>query len=400
MGISEQMSSHQADTNDAVAGTDQKNPEKSGLRVIFAGGGTGGHLFPGIAIAREFVCRQSGTRILFISSGRPIEEKVLAKTGFEIAMIRVEGIKGKSLWSKIKSVMILPRGVLESMALLLRFKPDMVMGMGGYAAGPMILAAWILRVPRAICEQNKLPGVTNRILSRFSNRIYVSYKDTEINAPVEKIRVFGNPVRKEIVQKLKKDGKDAQGKNQGFTVLILGGSQGAHGLNMTVVDALGHLAHLENYRFIHQSGSADESVVRKAYDEKKINHTTAAFFDDMASLYREADLVICRSGATTIAEVTIAGSVVIFVPFPHAADNHQVFNAKPLVDEGAAEMILERDLSAKILAKRIEFYAEHPDACAMMKEKIRTFGKPYAAQKIVDDIYELLNQKIQVPCAA
>jgi UDP-N-acetylglucosamine--N-acetylmuramyl-(pentapeptide) pyrophosphoryl-undecaprenol N-acetylglucosamine transferase len=170
---------------------------------------------------------------------------------------------------------------------------------------------------------------------------------------------------------------------------------------MAVVEALAHLGRPGKYRFIHQSGTADEPVVAKAYDEKKITHTTAAFFDDMASLYREADLVICRSGATTIAEVTIAGCAVIFVPFPHAADNHQVFNAKPLVDEGAAEMILESNLSGKTLSERIEFYAGNPDVCAKMKDKIRAFGNPDAAGHIVEDVSQLLEAKsAKMLCAA
>jgi UDP-N-acetylglucosamine--N-acetylmuramyl-(pentapeptide) pyrophosphoryl-undecaprenol N-acetylglucosamine transferase len=401
MGFSEQINLNRAQTDDSRTGTDLKKSEKSGLRVIFAGGGTGGHLFPGIAIAREFENRYPGTRILFVSSGRPIEEKVLAKTGFETAMIRVEGIKGKTLWSKLKSAMILPRGLLGAIALLFRFKPDLVMGLGGYSAGPLILAAWMLRIPRAICEQNQLPGVTNRILSHFSDRIYTSYNDTDLNAPAEKIRMFGNPVRKEIVKRLQEHREDVLEKNQAVTVLILGGSQGAHGLNMAVVAALEHLGYPEKFRFIHQSGTADEPVVANAYNEKKIVHTTAAFFDDMASLYRQADLVICRSGATTIAEVTIAGCAVIFVPFPYAADNHQVFNAKPLVDKGAAEMILESDLTGRSLAERIEFYAGHPEVRSQMEGKIRAFGNPDAAARIVEDAYQLLDTKsVKMLCAA
>jgi UDP-N-acetylglucosamine--N-acetylmuramyl-(pentapeptide) pyrophosphoryl-undecaprenol N-acetylglucosamine transferase len=208
-------------------------------------------------------------------------------------------------------------------------------------------------------------------------------------------------VRKEIIKKLQEQETNARSENQGFTVLILGGSQGAHGLNMAVVASLSHLAQPEKFRFIHQSGTTDEPIVAKAYDEKKISHTTAAFFDDMASLYRQADLVICRSGATTIAEVTIAGCVAIFVPFPYAADNHQVFNAKPLVEEGAAEMILESDLSGRMLAGRIEFYAKHPEARIMMKEKIRAFGNPDAADWIVSDVSRLLEAKsVKMLCAA
>jgi len=395
MGLSKQIKNVSGDTADHRDILGKKNLKKSGMRVIFAGGGTGGHLFPGIAIAQEFERTGSGSRILFVSSGRAIEESVLAKTHFEKAAIRVEGIKGKGIWSKLKSVFILPKGLAGAVGLLWRFKPDVVIGMGGYSAGPLIVAAWMLRIPRAICEQNKLPGVTNRLLAHFSDRIYVYYKDTDLKASLDKIRVLGNPVRREIVERLQTAGEKQNGADAGrkFVVLILGGSQGAHGINMAVIDALGHLRDPEKYKFIHQSGEVDAEAVRNAYEKRKITNTTAAFFDDMAGLYQEADLVICRSGATTVAEVTIAGCAVIFIPFPHATDNHQVFNAKPLVDEGAAEMILESQISGKLLSERIEFYAGHPDLCSQMKGKIRKFGKPDAAERIVEDIYQLLRKK-------
>jgi UDP-N-acetylglucosamine--N-acetylmuramyl-(pentapeptide) pyrophosphoryl-undecaprenol N-acetylglucosamine transferase len=370
------------------------------LGVVFAGGGTGGHLFPAIAIAEEFQDRNPESRILFISSGRPIEEKVLSKTGFEKLIIHVEGIKGKRMWVKLKSLIILPKGLFSAMGLLMRFKPDVVIGMGGYSAGPVILSAWMLRISRVICEQNKLSGVTNRLLSYFADRIYVSYEDTSLTSSAEKIRLTGNPVRKEIVKKLRPHEKSLTGSQQ-FTVLVLGGSQGAHGLNRAVIDALQFLKNPGKYFFVHQSGALDEDMVKKAYRENNIAHMAAAFFDDMACLYRSADLVICRSGATTVAEVTIAGSAVIFVPFPHAADNHQVFNAKPLVDAGAAEMILEHQISPKSLSEKIEYYASHPEALAKMKDKIGRFGKPDAAQRIVEDIYQLLAKRMErMQCAA
>lgn len=375
-----------------------------GLRIVFAGGGTGGHLFPAIAIAEEFQRRNSNSRILFVSSGRPIEEAVLSKTGFAKTLIRVEGIKGKRLWVKLKSFIVLPMGLFGSMRLLIQFKPDVVVGMGGYSAGPVIFAAWMLRIARVICEQNKLSGVTNRILAYLADRIYVSYKDTNFSASAEKICVTGNPVRKEIVKRLQMPGKEAMAdgaEKDLFTVLILGGSQGAHGLNMAVVEALSHLNNPERYHFIHQSGVFDEGVVKNAYRERGVAHTTAAFFDDMATLYRKADMVICRSGATTVAEVTIAKSAVIFVPFPAAADNHQVFNAKPLVDEGAAEMILEHQLTGKSLSEKIEFYAAHPEVLLQMKERISKFGKPDAAALVVEDIYRLLERRTtRMKCAA
>ncbi len=396
MGISKQISSHRP-----LGIQGHEIPKHPGLRVVFAGGGTGGHLFPGIALAKEFEARFPGSRILFVSSGRPIEEKVLSKTGYETAFIQVSGIKGKSLWAKFKSAMILPKGVLTAVALLRKFKPHVVMGLGGYSAGPVILGAWMLGIHRAICEQNQVPGITNKILARFSDRIYVAYTNTPLKAAPEKIRVFGNPVRREIIESLQKAGNDSGGLQKVFTVLILGGSQGAHGLNTALVEAVGHLNHPEQYRFIHQTGEADSAMVQRAYDEKKISHTTVPFFEDMASLYRQADLVVCRSGATTLAEVAIAGCAVIFVPFPHAADNHQVFNAKPLVEAGAAEMILEKDLNGHVLAQRLEFYAKHPEIRAQMKKKIKTFGYPDAAERIVEDVSALMGAKaMTLSCAA
>lgn len=400
MGVAEQLKDRPVTSGDKQKMQEATKTTVPPLRVVFAGGGTGGHLFPAIAIAEQFYDRNRESRILFISSGREIEEKVLSKTGFEKVMIHVEGIKGKRMWVKLKSMIILPMGLLSAMKLLMRFKPDVVVGMGGYSAGPVIVAAWMLRISRVICEQNKLSGVTNRLLSSFADRIYVSYEDTDLTSSVEKICLTGNPVRKGIIQKLRQHEKSLTGPPL-FTVLILGGSQGAHGLNKAVIDALEFLKDPEKYFFIHQSGALDEEVVKKAYQKKNIAHTAAAFFDDMATLYRRADLVICRSGATTVAEVTIAGSAVIFVPFPHAADNHQVYNAKPLVDDGAAEMILEHQLSGDSLSKRIEFYAAHPDMLARMKEKLGKFSKPDAAERVVEDIYQLLAKRTDgMQCAA
>ncbi len=216
-------------------------------------------------------------------------------------------------------------GLIQSATVLIKFGPDVVIGLGGYSAGPVVVAAWLLRIPRVIQEQNVIPGITNRLLARFADLIFTSFPDTAIAAPIEKICFTGNPVRDEIIKAFD---ASASEKNRRFTVLILGGSQGARGLNRLVIAALDHLKETDRFRFIHQTGPADLQDAAIAYAEKDIANTTAPFFTDMAALYARADLVICRAGATTVAEIIAAGKPAVFIPFPHATDNHQVYNAQ------------------------------------------------------------------------
>lgn len=361
--------------------------------VVIAGGGTGGHLFPGIAVAEEFRRRNPVCRIVFVSSGRPLEERVLSASGFEKAVIPVEGIKSRGPMAKLKSLAMLPLGFARAVMLLLRIRPDVVVGMGGYSAGPVVLGAWMLRYRRVICEQNRQPGMTNRILARFAQRVYVSFPDSFDNVPAEKKMLTGNPVRRRILEALSapENGCPAkQASSDRFNVLILGGSQGAHGLNLAVIRAMDDLADKENYHFIHQSGTADADAVAAAYREKGFSAVVAPFFEDMAGLYRGADLVICRAGATTVAEIAVAGKAAVFVPFPYAADDHQMFNALHLVEAGAAEMILEKDLSGCDLAGRIAFYRRNPGKLTAMQAAMKGFGRPDAAEKIIDDISRLI----------
>jgi UDP-N-acetylglucosamine--N-acetylmuramyl-(pentapeptide) pyrophosphoryl-undecaprenol N-acetylglucosamine transferase len=376
MGISETIK------NDPVA--------DEALRVVIAGGGTGGHLFPGIAIAEAFVKRQAKTEILFVTSGKKIEETVLAHTPYAKKRISAEGIKGKSIIAKLASIMKLPRGLMDSFRLLAAFKPHAVIGMGAYSAGPVVLAAWMMRMPRVICEQNSIPGLTNRMLAGLAKRIYVSFPEVQFKDS-DKVYFTGNPVRDEILQLIKKNAPaQSDQKQAGFTILVSGGSQGAHRINMAMLEAVDCLKDPGHYTLIHQTGVADADMARGAYQQKNIRHEVSPFFTDMAARYGQADLVICRSGATTVAELTAAGRPAVFIPFPFATDNHQVFNAKALVDAGAAEMILEENLTGKLLAERIEYYAGHPDTLALAGEKIRQFSRPDAADKIVDDIYLII----------
>jgi UDP-N-acetylglucosamine--N-acetylmuramyl-(pentapeptide) pyrophosphoryl-undecaprenol N-acetylglucosamine transferase len=363
------------------------------LRVVIAGGGTGGHLFPGIAIAQEFLEKNAGNNILFVGTGKPFEISILSETGFAHKRITAEGFKGRGVWHQLVSISKVPKGIIESILILKDFKPHIVIGVGGYSAGPLVMGARLLGIKIVLHEQNILPGITNRILSRFADRIYVSFAETIMGVTPKKIRFTGNPVRKEIVQCAeisRNTDMQAPKKEKKFTILILGGSQGAHRINMALLEALLYLENRKNIFFVHQTGTQDETQVKQRYDEYGIENDTRAFFKDMALQYQNSDLIICRAGATTVAEIKAVGKGVIFIPFPFAADNHQVLNARSLEKAGAAEMILEKNLSGKALAERIDFYVQRPEALQQMASRSRGLGRVDAAAMIVDDCYELV----------
>ncbi len=368
-----------------------QTPSRS-LKIVIAGGGTGGHLFPGIAIAQEFEARNAASRIIFMSTGNPLERSVLSKTGYRLQTITAAGIKGLGLWNQIRSGLKIPKGILEANRILKKISPDLTIGLGSYSAGPVVFAAWLRRIPIVVHEQNILPGITNRILSRFATRIYISFKNTRSHMDPQKVHWTGNPVRQDILDSAARiiDPKTDESGTKPFTVLIIGGSQGAHRINMAVIEALDHLRELEHLHFVHQTGQADEQPVREAYRRSKVDGTVQAFFDNMAGQYGRADLIICRAGATTVAEITALGKAAIFIPFPFAADNHQVLNAGSLSDVGAAEILTEKNLSGKILSEKIAYYAAHPAELENMSAKALQFGKPDAARNIVDDCYRLL----------
>lgn len=370
------------------------NTNKMGHRFLIAGGGTGGHLFPGIAIAQEVMTRSPKNKVLFVSSGKPFEKDILSKNGFKHITISSGGIKRLSLQQQFRSAIKIPKGILQSVFILKTFKPSIVIGVGSYSAGPVVIGAWLMRIIVVLHEQNTIPGITNRILSYFAKRIYISFEDTKQRLKSRKVYYTGNPVRKGFLEQAavsNRTHKNSSDKKNLFTILILGGSQGAHALNMAVIESLTHLKDNGNFFFIHQTGVQDEREVKHAYQSLNISSVIQAFFDDMVQQYKQADLVICRSGATTVAEITAMGKSAIFVPYPFAADNHQAVNAKSLANIGAAEMILEKDLCTKLLTRRIEYYASHPDALSLMAAKAKQMGRPEAAKIIVDDCLRLLN---------
>jgi len=370
-------------------------PSEENIRVIIAGGGTGGHLFPGIAVAEEFIKRNENNRILFVSTGNTFEKTVLGKSGFELKQITVEGIKGRSFGNQFRSLMKTPLGILNALRIIHHFNPDLVFGVGSYSAGPVVLAAWFMRKKIVLHEQNILPGVTNRILGRIAHRIYISFRDTQAKFNPEKTILTGNPLRRSILECIKESDPpemEKENKKKVFTVMIIGGSQGAHKINMAVMDALAVFGDKTEYHFIHQTGENDQVAVSEAYEKHNVSATVGSFFSNMKDLYQQTDLMICRAGATTVAEVTAIGKCAIFIPFPFAADNHQFLNAQALIKSGAADMIDESELNGKILAEKLDYFRSQPKILKTMAAAAKKFGKPDAAVHIVDACLELLDR--------
>jgi UDP-N-acetylglucosamine--N-acetylmuramyl-(pentapeptide) pyrophosphoryl-undecaprenol N-acetylglucosamine transferase len=341
-------------------------------------------------VAEEIRARGSRNRVLFVSRGNAFERAALARAGFPLETISVEGLKGRGLWNQARVLFRLPWGVAQSARRLRVFRPELVIGLGSYSAGPVIMAAWLLGIPIALCEQNTLPGITNRVLARLADRIFTSFERTGGFDP-DRVLWTGNPLRREIVSAAAKGPcAEPAAPRRPFTVLVIGGSQGAHSINMAVAAALDRLCDRNRFFFIHQTGAADETRVREDYRRAGVDARVQAFFEDMDIQYRQADLAICRAGATTVAEITALGKPAVYIPFPFAADDHQRLNAQRMVEAGAAEMIPEEQLSAARLGERIGFYAAHPEVLARLAERAARLGKPDAARRIVDECYRLI----------
>ncbi|NOX24936.1 MAG: undecaprenyldiphospho-muramoylpentapeptide beta-N-acetylglucosaminyltransferase [Deltaproteobacteria bacterium] len=354
--------------------------KKQSPRVIITGGGTGGHIFPGIAVAQEIKRRYAGARLLFAGTGRLVDRQAMRQYGFETQVMHGSALKGGSLGQKFKTLVKLPRNLFEAGKLIWAFKPDLVFGVGGYVTGPVIMAARLLGVATAIHEQNSVPGLANRILGRIAGRIFLSIPASEKYFNPAKCLCSGNPVRRDILAV----GRVAAERP---VLLVLGGSQGAHAVNrlLPAAAALAKDRLPVGFKVIHQSGVTDEAAVRQAYADHKINAEVAAFFSDMAAVYQRAALVVGRAGATTLAELTVLGQASILIPFPSAADDHQRKNADYLVKEGAARMLAENELTPEILAAEIVSIMTNRDLRRQMAENAAGLARPQAARVIVDE---------------
>jgi UDP-N-acetylglucosamine--N-acetylmuramyl-(pentapeptide) pyrophosphoryl-undecaprenol N-acetylglucosamine transferase len=358
--------------------------------MLVAGGGTGGHVFPGVALAEEVVGRHPENDVIFVGTPRGLEAAVVPAAGFPIELVEIRGLKGKGLRGVLGGLLLLPGALWRCIGVLRRWQPDVVVGVGGYASGPVVLAARLLGIPSAVQEQNAFPGITNRILGRLVDAAFTAFPEAGRHFPRRKVFQLGNPIRRMLLENYVRP----SAAHERLRVLVFGGSQGAHALNMRVVEALPHLADLRGeIEFVHQTGAKDRGAVENGYRACGFEPDVRAFITDMSAAYAAADLVVCRAGATTLAELTVCRKPSILVPFPYAADNHQVRNAESLVEAGAAVMIEERDLTGEVLAREIRGVLSDPARREAMARAAGRLGSPQAAREIADVCTELVARR-------
>jgi UDP-N-acetylglucosamine--N-acetylmuramyl-(pentapeptide) pyrophosphoryl-undecaprenol N-acetylglucosamine transferase len=365
-------------------------------RIMVAGGGTGGHLFPGIAVVEELRRQLPDVDALFVGTERGIEARVLPARGERFVAMDVRPLVGRSKRELAQNVALMPRAALQALSIVRSFRPEVVLGLGGYASGPILMAAAAQGVKTALLEQNAYVGLANRMLAHVVGRAYLTYESTAMQFGERRARVLGNPVRRALVEAAYRAASDPVGTEaRARKVLVLGGSQGARALNEQVPKALaragltrtGALSHV---RVLHQTGAAMVDEVRGRYAELGIDADVTVFIEDVAGAYLDAALVVARAGATTLAELCAIGRPSVLVPYPFAAADHQRKNALALEQQGAAIALPEPDLGVVALADHVRTLLEHPDRRRAMSEAARRAGKPDAAAAIVDDLLEWL----------
>jgi UDP-N-acetylglucosamine--N-acetylmuramyl-(pentapeptide) pyrophosphoryl-undecaprenol N-acetylglucosamine transferase len=357
------------------------------MTVVIAGGGTGGHLYPGIAVARELLRRMPDAVVTFAGTARGIESRVVPREGFTLDVIRSAGLKGKSPVALLRGLALLPLGGVDAWRILARRKPALVIGVGGYSSGPVMLAAAARGIPTMLLEQNAVPGLTNRLLSRVVSAAAVTFESTA-GFFGRRGFVSGNPVRPEFLASGAEPDEPRGSRPPG--ILIFGGSQGAHAINMAMVEAAPRLAaHRGGMAITHQTGERDLDLVRDAYRQAGLDARVEPFLYEMDREMSAADLLVCRAGATTIAEFTAAGKPAVLVPLPTAADDHQRKNAEVLAAAGAAELIEQKDLTGAALADCIVALATDGARRSAMAKAAHRFARPDAARVIVDRALEL-----------
>jgi UDP-N-acetylglucosamine--N-acetylmuramyl-(pentapeptide) pyrophosphoryl-undecaprenol N-acetylglucosamine transferase len=357
-------------------------------RIMVAGGGTGGHLFPGLAVVEELRRRVPGLEVKFVGTARGIEARILPSRGEALELLKVTPLKGQGMGARFKSFARIPAAMKEASSLMRDFEPDLVLGVGGYASGPVLLSASLSGRPTALLEQNAHVGLTNRILARFVDRAYITFEQTERVFGKNRSRLTGNPVRHEFVEHARLAIADPEGfESRARSVLVLGGSQGARKLNEDVPRALAQagLAH-RDLEVVHQAGESMRDEVEATYRELGIRAKVVTFIDEIARAYSNAALVVARAGATTLAELCAIGRPSILIPFPFAADDHQAKNAKALEEQCASICIRESELEADALGELIGGLLDDAAKRQAMARAARGHGRPDAAAAIVDDM--------------
>jgi len=359
-------------------------------RVMIAGGGTGGHVYPGVAVAEEVLRRNPEAEVVFVGTERGLESRILPKLGYRLETITVSRLKGGGLWGRIKGLFRLPVGMFQSWRLLRKNKPQVVLGVGGYASGPALLSAWLTRRATAIQEQNATPGMTNRWLGKLVRAVFLGFAAGEAAFKKKKTVFTGNPIRAALAARLAEaPEKSAADAPHALRVLVFGGSQGARFLNERVPATIAALVAAQpglDVTVVHQTGPAEEEITRGRWSDLGLSErvTVVPFIDDMVSAYAAADLAVCRAGALTVAELTAVGLPSLLVPFPFAADNHQEANAKVLADAGAGHLVRQDGWDDAEVAGYLAALAADRPRLAQMSEASRALARLDAARLIVD----------------
>lgn len=358
-------------------------------RVVIVGGGTGGHLFPGIAVAQEFQHNHQA-EVTFLTTPKPVTIQILEKYQLPWEAVASRAVKGMGLLNRMRAWFGVPGHILAARGTLKKLQPDLVLGVGGHASGPVGVAAWTLGIPLAIHEQNAIPGLTNRLLGRVADRVFLSFPDESGHFAADKSRWTGNPIRPEFF-----DAGPPRPETP-FTLLVMGGSQGAHHLNMEVLNALPGLgAYRDRLQFLHLTGEPDLDLVQQGYQDAGFAAEVAAFTPEVAAWMARAHLLVCRAGASTLAELTARGRGALLVPYPFAANNHQEANARFLENAGAAILILNKHFTGELLVDTILQFFGQPERLRAMEEASLRLAKPQAAREIVEGCLEMLGSQDQ-----
>lgn len=354
------------------------------MKVLIAAGGTGGHIYPGIAVAKEIMRRDAASEVLFVGTSRGLEKKIVPENGFQLSLITSVGLKSVGVIGKIKGLGVLPISFIESAKLLREFKPDVVVGAGGYVSGPVLLIASLMKYPTLVMDSNALPGFTNRKLARFIDKAALTF-DEALPFFGEKGIVTGNPVRKEFFE------VPPRKRGDKTNILVFGGSQGARAINNAMTNALPLLeSRSEKLRIVHQTGEADFEKTREMYGRSRIDdHDVRPFISDMFVEFGNSDIVVCRAGATTCAELGAAGKASIMIPLPTAADDHQRKNAEAFERAGASRMLIQADLNGESLADLIAELIDSPEVISAMEASAKKLGRVDAAEAAVDIIQQM-----------
>lgn len=360
-----------------------------GIRVLIAAGGTGGHVYPGIAIAEAIRERFDDAEVSFVGTELGLEKRLLPAAGYELSFVRASRVKNAGLLQRLKGILRLPIGMLDANRVVSRFKPDLVVSVGGYSAAPTVLVSWLRRVSTVTVEPNAIPGLTNRVLGRLSQLACVGFDNAANWYSADKVRVLGVPLRRGVVSAISRARRTTADTEAAFRLLVFGGSQGARFLNERVPACVAGL----NIEVVHQTGEADLALVQERYQALGVNADVRPYIDDMAAAYANCDLAIARAGASSVAELAVSGTPALLVPFPYAADDHQAANGAALAQSGGAKMVRQSEWEDAEISAWLKSLADDSAKLSNMATAAAGSGRPDAARHVVDECVQLLQRR-------